>query len=1552
MHKRLYIWLIGAALVVVPLAISIQAEASGVAVTGTIVSPSGAALSAAGGFVNLQPDGPVPGFGEGISSNGSFTIPNVSAGQYSVQVNYGGTDGDYTGPVPFKVTIGSSAVDLGSIKLTVPTITGYVTGPDGITRVANTWVQIRTNDWSFNTGTNADGLGNFKFGGLGNGSYVIEANAPQGSEYSNGKLNVTYSGTALTGQVVRLESPNIMGTIKDPSGNPIDFSGGGWVNCNLFNTDHSQNLNASFDSTTGVFRFGTVPTGTYTLECQVNGVAFTNAVPRSVSVTSGVLLNVGEVRLTTSQIVGTVYAPDGVTPVGNANVQVHTDDWSVSQFGQSGQDGTYRVGGLPNGTYKIEVNAPWGSSAYVSPEASSVTVGSGVVTKNLQFVQATKFLTGRVTKSNGQVVSGANVNANKDGGSGFANAQTDSNGNYELRLSGGSWNVMVNPNMGPGAVPPDWFFSGPPLRATFASNSTVESQTLSFTVEVANASIRGRAVKPDGSPLTNGNVDVRNQEGVGNSSMISPDGSFTVNVKAGTYRVSIFTPDNSMSFSEMSVSVSENQTKDVGTLTGKTKAAKITGRVVKADGTGVPNVYMNAYMQGQPGWSNTQSDSDGNFVLAVTAGRWGVNIDQGRNTKYVYSGPPVDVDVPTESSTINIGNMTLTYADATITGSIVDPAGNVITGLCAWLEARPATSFGPGNFGPGYGGPVNCQSGSFSISVPSSVASTFTLALHTPPNAPYSSLDNQNVAVFANTTSTKNVTVKANDATVQGRLIDQNGNQISSCISSRGWFGDVHFERGGSWRGGEIGPDCSYNISLLSGEGYHLGYFIEPSNGFMMKPPDSTPMTIAAGTTTLNITVNKADATITGRVVDPNGNGVDAFVFAGNWVEFEGKSDKEDFKNELHSDGKTNPDGSFSLGVLKNHQYEVGVGLPPGSSFISAKFERVDMRTASTANITLRLEKALGAMSGTVKFNGSPVNMAFVHCWEENGGFTGSPANFGGTYSLNYKAGQWHCGADSFDGTTFYQSEEELVSITSQASIAKDFALKQSDFQVPPPVTTTFDAGSAQVISLNNGTTITIPSGALGNSGSNVTVTATPTVNNLFRMKNAQPFGVGYDLTALDASNNEITTFNSNVTVTFTYTDEQLEKLGLSEDTLLSKYFDETTSTYQSPIGITQDKESNTITIQTNHFTTFVLVSGAVAGGATGPADIIATPASKGGPQVILADENGKVIANFFAYSSSLRIGVEAVTGDTDGDGTNEIIVAPGPGAGPQVRVFNKSGRLLSQFFAYGSNIRTGIHVTSADTNGDGKDEIITSPMAGAGPQVRVFTGNGALLHQFFAYNKSFRGGMKATTGDVDGDGVSEIITAPDSRAGSEIGIFETDGKVIKKFNAYASGVWGGFNVTAADMNGDGNADVIVAPKAGLGPQVSIFNKDGKALWRFFAFASTFRGGVNVSAGDVDGNGSNDIVVSPMSGAGPQVRIFSANGKLKSQFFAYLSSLRGSFSSFTADLDGDGKAEVVVAPGAGMGPQVRVFNQNGRVLSQYFSHHSKFRGGINIFAAY
>ena len=157
----------------------------------------------------------------------------------------------------------------------------------------------------------------------------------------------------------------------------------------------------------------------------------------------------------------------------------------------------------------------------------------------------------------------------------------------------------------------------------------------------------------------------------------------------------------------------------------------------------------------------------------------------------------------------------------------------------------------------------------------------------------------------------------------------------------------------------------------------------------------------------------------------------------------------------------------------------------------------------------------------------------------------------------------------------------------------------------------------------------------------------------------------------------------------------------------------------------------------------------------------VATGATVGGPQVLVFNlDNGRMTGNFFAFDKSSRSGVNIATGDINGDGRTEIITSQNAGALSEVRVYTGSGKLLSKFMAYDRRFRGGVSVAVGDVNGDGRVDIITSPGSTGGPDVRVYDANGKMLSRFWAYEQSYAGGVKVSVEDLDGDGVLDILAS------------------------------------------------------------------------------------------------------------------------------------------------------------------------------------------------
>ncbi|HEY1377933.1 MAG TPA: VCBS repeat-containing protein [Gemmataceae bacterium] len=304
------------------------------------------------------------------------------------------------------------------------------------------------------------------------------------------------------------------------------------------------------------------------------------------------------------------------------------------------------------------------------------------------------------------------------------------------------------------------------------------------------------------------------------------------------------------------------------------------------------------------------------------------------------------------------------------------------------------------------------------------------------------------------------------------------------------------------------------------------------------------------------------------------------------------------------------------------------------------------------------------------------------------------------------------------------------------------------------------------------------------------------------------------------------------------------------------------------------------------------------------------------------------------------------------------IAVGADAGGGPRVTVLDRStGAVVRDFFAYSPGFTGGVRVALADVTGDGTADIITAAGPGGGPHVKVFNGaTGALVRQFFAYSSGFSGGVNVAAADVNGDGTPDIITSPGAGGGPHVKVFDgKTGAVIEQFMAYAPTFTGGVTVAAADANNDGKADIVTGAGPGGGPHVKVFSgADLSVLKSFFAYAPAFTGGVNVAAADLNADGKADVITGAGPGTiGPEVKVFSgADGSVLTDFLAYAKSLTGGVRVGAFSLDSTGRPAIVTVPGAGGGGDVRVFTAPGGVPAKVFSTFAGTFGGGSFVAGF
>lgn len=285
----------------------------------------------------------------------------------------------------------------------------------------------------------------------------------------------------------------------------------------------------------------------------------------------------------------------------------------------------------------------------------------------------------------------------------------------------------------------------------------------------------------------------------------------------------------------------------------------------------------------------------------------------------------------------------------------------------------------------------------------------------------------------------------------------------------------------------------------------------------------------------------------------------------------------------------------------------------------------------------------------------------------------------------------------------------------------------------------------------------------------------------------------------------------------------------------------------------------------------------------------------------------------------------------------------------PLLKIFDGENLVkIKEFPILGPNLKWSLSLAVGDLDGDGIDEIIIGAPRGERPEVFVYREDGSLLAKFLAYSQDFYGGVKVSVGDLDGDGKKEIITGAGFGGGPHIRVFDGIGqpKINFGFFAFDKNLRNGINVGAGDTNGDGKDEIIAGSGEMAEPKVKIFDQNGAVLSEFSPQNILKWGGVNVSSIDLGGDGISEILIAGGWGNSPEVQIVRADGSLINKFLAYSLNFRGGVNLASVDIDGDGKEEIVTGASQTGGPHVRIFDGYGNLKKEFFAFDKNFRGGV------
>lgn len=274
-----------------------------------------------------------------------------------------------------------------------------------------------------------------------------------------------------------------------------------------------------------------------------------------------------------------------------------------------------------------------------------------------------------------------------------------------------------------------------------------------------------------------------------------------------------------------------------------------------------------------------------------------------------------------------------------------------------------------------------------------------------------------------------------------------------------------------------------------------------------------------------------------------------------------------------------------------------------------------------------------------------------------------------------------------------------------------------------------------------------------------------------------------------------------------------------------------------------------------------------------------------------LAPTGGR-FAPFAGYTGELRV----AAGDFNGDAVTDYAVATSPGAGTAVAVVNgRDGSFIVGPTSLWPGYTGGFQLAAGDTDGDGRAELVVAAGTNAPPVVGTFdVVNGGLQLQaaFTAFDAAwYTGGIRVAAGDINRDGFADVVVTTASGVGAVIGYSGATlrhGAAVQLFSPFMplAGSPLGLSVAVGDMDGDGFADMALTFEAGGPAVVGVWS--GAAISRFHSrmdllpATSSFLSlpgddiaGARLTMRDVDGDGRADLVVASRSQQNRTLRAFT-----------------------------------------------------------------------------
>ena len=245
---------------------------------------------------------------------------------------------------------------------------------------------------------------------------------------------------------------------------------------------------------------------------------------------------------------------------------------------------------------------------------------------------------------------------------------------------------------------------------------------------------------------------------------------------------------------------------------------------------------------------------------------------------------------------------------------------------------------------------------------------------------------------------------------------------------------------------------------------------------------------------------------------------------------------------------------------------------------------------------------------------------------------------------------------------------------------------------------------------------------------------------------------------------------------------------------------------------------------------------------------------------------------------------VHVARSDVDGDEQEELICGHGYGGSSWVSVYKLNGtRIFNQRVFGGGNTNGEVHVGAGDVDGDGIDEVICGHGRGGSSWVNVYRLDGTLILTKKVFGSgNTQGEVHVAGGDVDGDGVDEIICGHGRGGSSWVKVYQLGGSVIFNRKVFGTGnTLGDVNVAAGNVDYDIDDDIICGHGFGGNSWVKVLRFNGTVIFNKKVFGSgNANGEVHVAGGNIGLDRTDEILCGQGFGGSSWVKIYQLDGTI------------------------------------------------------------------------